>query len=47
MVGGGPRMNESEYPTVVEGRVVRGKLQLTVHNILTGKVLDTFTFNRS
>ena len=46
VVGGGPRMNESEYPTVVEGRVVRGKLQLTVHNILTGNVLDTFTFNR-
>ena len=46
LVGGGPRMREEDYPTVVEGRVNKGKLQLTVHNILTGKVQEEFTFDR-
>ena len=46
LVGGGPRLRESDYPTVVEGRVVGGKLQITVHNVLTGTVQDVFTFDR-
>ncbi len=46
MVGGGPRMNQEEYPTVMEGRVVDGQLQITVHNIFTGSVMETKYFSR-
>ena len=46
LVGGGPRLNEKDYPTVMEGKVVGGKLHITVHNILTGKVQDQFSFAR-
>ena len=46
VVGGGPHMKKEDYPTVIEGKVKGNKLQITVHNILTGKVQDAFEFNR-
>ena len=46
MVGGGPRMNDNEYPTVMEGRIVDGQLQITVHNIFTGSVMDVKRFHQ-
>ena len=39
-------MNENEYPTVMEGRIVDGQLQITVHNIFTGSVMDVKRFHR-
>ena len=36
---------EGRFPTVIEGEVKNGKLNVTVHNILTGQVQDTFTFS--
>ena len=47
IVGGGPdldRSKEGRFPTVIEGEVKDRKLKITVHNILTGKVQDSFTF---
>ena len=44
IVGGGPEFGEKNYPTVVEGEVKGGKLQVTVHNIRTGQVQETFSF---
>lgn len=51
IVGGGPEMGESGgrknkalFPTVIEGKVKEGKLHITIHNLLTGKVQDTFEF---
>ncbi len=47
IVGGGPDMDpskEGRFPTVIEGEVKDRKLKITVHNILTGKVQDSFTF---
>lgn len=47
IVGGGPDMDpskEGRFPTVIEGEVRGRKLEITIHNILTGKVQDTFTF---
>lgn len=44
IVGGGPNLTEDGYPTVIEGKVDGGKLSITVHNIMTGKVQETFTF---
>ena len=38
-------VDENIYPTVVEGKVEDGKLLVTVHNIMTGKVQETFSFN--
>jgi hypothetical protein len=35
---------EGRFPTVIEGEVKDRKLKITVHNILTGKVQDSFTF---
>ena len=57
MVGGGPEMGftgsgdsrrdrPEKFPTVIEGKVVDGKLQVKVHNLLTGKVQDSFIFGR-
>ena len=45
IVGGGPDMREKHYPTVIEGKVEGGKLQVIVHNIMTGQVQETFTFS--
>ena len=53
LVGGGPEMgvfykgdsqvhDSGKFPTIIEGKVSGGKLQITVHNLLTGKVQDTF-----
>lgn len=47
IVGGGPDMDpskEGRFPTAIEGEVKDRKLKITVHNILTGKVQDSFTF---
>ena len=56
IVGGGPNLgvagkgeNRHEdsglFPTVIEGLVENdGNLKINVHNLLTGKVMDTFTF---
>ena len=51
LVGGGPEhaadeSNESpeQFPTVIEGEVKDGSLVVTVHNLRTSKVQDTFTF---
>jgi hypothetical protein len=46
VVGGGPHMKQEDYPTVIQGTVKGNKLHITVHNVLTGKVQDTFTFKR-
>jgi len=54
-VGGGPDMGYSgsgenrvetpeRFPTVIEGEVRGGKLQITVHNIIKHKVQDVHTF---
>jgi len=48
IVGGGPTINgqtPNKFPTVIEGEVKRGKLRITVHNIATGKVQDSFAFS--
>lgn len=44
LVGGGWRMEEKGYPTVMEGTVRDGKLRIVVHNIFTGGVQEIFTF---
>ena len=51
IVGGGPEMGEEGghkdkklFPTVIEGEVRDKRLHITVHNLLTGKVQDTFDF---
>ena len=46
LVGGGRSLAESGYPTVMEGKVVGGKLRITVHNIFTGAVQETIEFSR-
>ena len=46
VVGGGPRLREEDYPTVIEGTVKGNKLHITVHNVFTGKVQETLTFDR-
>ena len=45
LVGGGPRLEEDHFPTVIEGKVENGKLNITVHNVLTGQVQDSITFS--
>ena len=48
IVGGGPIMEPENdpryYPTVIEGKVEDGRLNVTVHNIRSGKVQETFSF---
>jgi len=55
IIGGGPEMgytgsgeNRRElperFPTVIEGKVNEGQLTIYVHNLLSGKIQDTFTF---
>ena len=42
MVGGGPHMEKSipaSYPTVIHGRVVDGRLRVTVHNVRDGEIV--------
>lgn len=45
IVGGGPDMKENHYPTVIEGSTEGGRLQVVVHNIMTGQVQETFSFS--
>ena len=55
IVGGGPEMGftgsgenrrerPEKFPTVIEGEVKGEKLHITIHNLLTGRIQDTFTF---
>ena len=44
IVGGGPRLEEKKFPTVIEGKVEGGRLVVNVHNILTGQLQESFTF---
>lgn len=48
MVGGGPDMEgkPDRFPTVIEGDVKDGLLHITVHNVRTGQVQQTFTYDR-
>ena len=56
IVGGGPEMgfsgsgdkrreNPDKFPTVIEGAVRAGRLEITVHNLLSGNVQDRFAFS--
>jgi len=44
IVGGGRDMEPEGYPTVIEGSENSGRLRITVHNIYTGRVEQTFAF---
>ncbi len=44
LVGGGPDMHERNFPTVIEGKVEGGRLNITVHNVMTGQVQETLSF---
>ena len=44
LVGGGPMMRETNFPTVIEGKTEDGKLKVTVHNVFSGKVEGEFEF---
>ena len=55
IVGGGPDLgftgsgdnrkeDPGKFPTVVEGLVRRGRLEIRVHNLVTGAIQDRFTF---
>jgi len=47
IVGGGPHLgSKKNFPTVVEGKVEDGKLNLYIHNISTGEVVDKYSFSR-
>ena len=57
IVGGGPEMgfegkganrhpDAGKFPTVIEGKVSGGQLEVTVHNLLTGEVQDRFTYKK-
>ena len=47
IVGGGPEMNEPDsgsFPTGIEGIVRQGRLEIIVHNLVTGRVQSQFSF---
>lgn len=45
IVGGGSSLlSEDEFPTLIDGRVQDGRLRVTVHNMHTGAVQETFFF---
>lgn len=46
IVGGGCGLNKkkSDYPTVIEGRVIDGKLAIKVHDVLNNRVAGEFSF---
>ena len=55
IVGGGPEMgftgsgenrreDSGKFPTVIEGLVRKGRLEINVHNLLTDTIQDHFTF---
>ena len=52
IVGGGPEMGEyggkkrpDKFPTVIEGEVGENILNVSVHNLISGNVQETFTFS--
>jgi len=56
IVGGGPEMgvwgsgenrkeDSGKFPTVIEGTVRAGRLEITVHNLLTGRIQGQFYFS--
>ena len=56
IVGGGPEMgvwgsgenrkeDSGKFPTVIEGTVRDGRLEITVHNLLTGRIQGQFYFS--
>ena len=42
IIGGGPNLIETSFPTVIEGCVESGKLIVKVHNVLTGTVCGEY-----
>jgi len=51
IVGGGPELgmvhgkaDPTRFPTVIEGRVVDGKLVVKAHDVLAGRVVGTFAY---
>jgi hypothetical protein len=55
IIGGGTEMGftgsgenrkdaPDRFPTVIEGKVADGKLQVNIHNLVTGKIQDSFKF---
>ena len=38
------REDAGKFPTVIEGAVRNGKLEIAVHNLATGAVRDRFSF---
>ena len=57
LVGGGPEMgftgsgdsrreDPGKFPTVIEGLVRRGRLEITVHNLVTGRIQGQYYFRR-
>ena len=47
IVGGGPELDparQGRFPTVVEGKVERGKLVVTVHDVLNGKIAGRYEY---
>lgn len=44
IVGGGCSLNDSSFPTVIEGEVKAGALHITVHNAYNGTVCGKHTF---
>ena len=52
IVGGGPERatdqsnhHPEQFPTVIDGQVKDNRLTITIHNLRTGKVQDTFNFS--
>ena len=46
LVGGGNTLGEKNFPTVMEGKVLDGKLRISVYNSFTGSLLETFDFEK-
>ena len=46
LVGGGPKLSEKAFPTVIEGKVEGRELRITVHNMTTGAIQDSFSIKR-
>ena len=44
MVGGGTALNATNFPTVIEGTIQGGMLQVNVHDAYSGKVCDRRSF---
>lgn len=52
IIGGGPEMGEydgkkraDKFPTVIEGEIINNQLHITIHNLVSGNVQQTFTFS--